>query len=104
MTSTYIALLRAVNVGGVASLPTKDLVRILEKLGLAEGRTYIQSGNAGFRASHTQAARLPAKIRAAVGRKLGFAPEVVLLRLEDLESALAANPFAEAGAVHLTFL
>ena len=96
MTSTYIALLRAVNVGGVASLPTKDLVRLLEKLGLAEVRTYIQSGNAVFRASRKQAARLPAKIRAAIGRKLGFAPEVILLRLEDLESAIAANPYPEA--------
>lgn len=108
MTSTYIALLRAVNVGGVASLPTKDLVRLLEKLGLESVRTYIQSGNAVFRASRQQAARLPAKIRAAVGRKLGFAPEVILLRREDLESAIAANPYPEADAVpasvHLTFL
>ncbi len=108
MTSTYIALLRAVNVGGVASLPTKDLVRLLEKLGVADVRTYIQSGNAVFRTGRKEAARLPARIRAAIGRKLGFAPEVIVLRLEDLEGAIAANPYLEAGAapasVHLTFL
>lgn len=108
MTGTYIVLLRAVNVGGVASLPMKDLVKLLEKLGLEDIRTYIQSGNAVFRARTTGVARLPEKIRAAISRKLGFGPEVILLRLDDLESALASNPFPEAQSapqsLHLTFL
>jgi uncharacterized protein (DUF1697 family) len=108
VTGTYILLLRSVNVGGTGSLPMKDFIRLLEKLGLADVRTYIQSGNAVFRASRTQATRLPARIRAGLSRKLGFAPEVILLRLEDLESAIAANPYPKAGAapqsLHLTFL
>jgi uncharacterized protein (DUF1697 family) len=108
VTGTYILLLRSVNVGGTGSLPTKDLVGLLEKLGVADIRTYIQSGNAVFRASRAQAARLPEKMRAGLGRRLGFAPEVILLRLEDLESAIAANPFPEAqsepGSLQLTFL
>jgi uncharacterized protein (DUF1697 family) len=105
---TYILLLRAVNVGGTGSLPMKDLVTLLEKLGLAEIRIYIQSGNAVFRTSRAQAAKLPATIRARLNRKLGFAPEIILLRLEDLESAIASNPYAEAESdaktLHLTFL
>jgi uncharacterized protein (DUF1697 family) len=108
MTSTYIVLLRAVNVGGVGSLPAKDFVQVLEKLRLSGVTTYIQSGNALFRASRKDAARLPQRIRAAISRKLGFAPEVILLRQDDLESALAANPYPEAAsepqALHLTFL
>ena len=108
MTGTYILLLRAVNVGGTGSLPMKDLVALLEKLGLAEIRTTIQSGNAVFRTSRAQAAKLPAKIRARLNRKLGFAPEIILLRLEDLESAIASNPYREAeaepGSLQLTFL
>ena len=108
MTGTYILLLRAVNVGGTGSLPMKDLVALLEKLGLAEIRTYIQSGNAVFRTNRAQAAKLPTKIRAGLSRKLGFAPEVILLRLDDLESAIAANPYPTADAasqsLHLTFL
>jgi len=108
VTGTYILLLRSVNVGGTGSLPMKDFIGLLEKLGLAGVRTYIQSGNAVFRASRTQATRLPARIRAGLSRKLGFAPAVILLRLEDLESAIAANPYPKAGAapqsLHLTFL
>lgn len=108
MARTYIALLRSVNVGGTGSLPTKDLVQLLGKLGLDRVRTYIQSGNAVFQAESAHTARLPARIRAGLSRKLGFAPEVILLRLEDLESAIAGNPYREAEkapeSLHLTFL
>ena len=34
MTNTHIVLLRAVNAGGVNSLPMKDFVQILENIGL----------------------------------------------------------------------
>jgi uncharacterized protein (DUF1697 family) len=108
VTGTYILLLRSVNVGGSGSLPMKDLLRILEREGASEVKTYIQSGNAVFRASRAQAAKLPAKVRAGLGRRLGFAPEVILLRLEDLEGAIAANPFPEAqsepASLQITFL
>jgi uncharacterized protein (DUF1697 family) len=104
MTGTYVLLLRSVNVGGTGSLAMKDLVALLEKQGATDVRTYIQSGNAIFRMKTGNASRLPAKVRAGLSRKLGFAPEVILLRLEDLESAIASNPYAEAEALHLTFL
>lgn len=108
MTGTYILLLRSVNVGGTGSLAMKDLERLLEKHGASEIRTYIQSGNAAFRASRAQAAALPSKLRAGLSRKLGFAPELILLRVEDLESAIASNPYREAeaepGSLQLTFL
>jgi uncharacterized protein (DUF1697 family) len=102
---TYILLLRAVNVGGTGALPMKELAQLLGRLGARNVRTYIQSGNAVFRAKRADVARLPARVRAALGRKLGFAPEMILLRQEDLESALAANPYPKAApqALHLVF-
>ena len=45
--NTYVALLRAVNVGGT-KLPMADLRALLEGLGLTNVRTYLQSGNAVF--------------------------------------------------------
>src|SRR5258705_11749437 len=108
MTETFIALLRAVNVGGANSLPTKDLVRILESMGLRNVKTCIQSGNAVFQTHDTDAAGLAEKIKARIRRDRGFAPEVILLQLGELESALAANSYPEARsnpkALHLTFL
>jgi uncharacterized protein (DUF1697 family) len=43
--STYVALLRAVNVGGTGKLPMADLRRIAEDAGFTHVRTYIASGN-----------------------------------------------------------
>jgi uncharacterized protein (DUF1697 family) len=45
--ATFVALLRAVNVGGT-KLPMADLRGLLEGLGLGSVRTYLQSGNAVF--------------------------------------------------------
>lgn len=42
---TYVALLRAVNVGGTGKMPMADLRALAEAAGLREVRTYIQSGN-----------------------------------------------------------
>ena len=44
----YIALLRAVNVGGTGKLPMADLQAICCDLGFTDVRTYIASGNVVF--------------------------------------------------------
>ena len=46
--ATYIALLRAVNVGGTGKLPMADLKGLCEKAGFKGVRTYIASGNVVF--------------------------------------------------------
>jgi uncharacterized protein (DUF1697 family) len=67
--ATFIALLRAVNVGG-RKLPMADLRRLAERLGLTEVQTYIQSGNlvfTGTGATTSIAARLEDAIAAEFG-------------------------------------
>jgi uncharacterized protein (DUF1697 family) len=44
----YIALLRAVNVGGTGKLPMADLRMLCEDSGFACVETYITSGNVVF--------------------------------------------------------
>ena len=46
--AVYIALLRGINVGGTGILAMKDLTAMCGKLGFANARTYIQSGNVIF--------------------------------------------------------
>jgi uncharacterized protein (DUF1697 family) len=108
MTNTFIALLRAVNVGGVNSFPTKDFIHLLGSMGLRNVKTHIQTGNAVFNADEAAVAGLPEKIKTGIRRKHGFSPEVILLRLDELENAVASNPYSEADsnpkALHLTFL
>jgi len=104
----WIALFRGVNVVGKNKLPMKELVRDLEALRLRDVRTYIQSGNAVFRSSARTPAGLAETISNAVERRHGFRPRVLLLRPRDLDRAILANPFPEAGAdpksLHLYFL
>ena len=47
--TTYVALLRGINVGGKNKVPMAGLKQLLEEIGLEDVRTYIQSGNAIFR-------------------------------------------------------
>ena len=105
---TFVAMLRAVNVGGANSLPTTEFVRVLEALGLGSVKTYIQTGNAVFNANSREGAGLSQKIKDRIRVSHGFAPEVILLRLEELEDAVAANPYPVANSspksLHLTFL
>ena len=106
--STWIALFRGINVGGRYLLPMKELVRDLQSLGLEDVRTYIQSGNAVFRASSEVAATLGEEIAATIEERHGFRPQVLLLTAGELADAMAANPFPEAEAepktLHLSFL
>ncbi len=105
---TYIALLRAVNVGGYGKLSMAEFRRLLEGLGFKNVETYIQSGNAVFDAAGSTA-RVKATIVAGLEKLLGTPIEVMIRTHEELERIIAANPFAaEAAAdgarVHVAFL
>jgi uncharacterized protein (DUF1697 family) len=104
----YVALLRAVNVGGKNKLPMKDLAAMFAEAGCADVVTYIQSGNVVFRATETCAARVPAAIAKAVADRLGFRAPVVMRTAGELRGVLRANPFLRAGApiesLHVMFL
>ncbi len=105
---TYIALLRAVNVGGTGKLAMADLRQLLEKLGFCNVATYIQSGNAVFDAAGT-AVQTREKLQVGLGRLAGAPVEVIIRTHEQLGGIIAGNPFAaEAAAdgarVHVGFL
>jgi uncharacterized protein (DUF1697 family) len=95
-------------VGGSNLLPMKELVALLERLGLENVKTYIQSGNVVFRSAETDAARLAGRISAAIQEGHGFEPHVLVLELQELERVAASNPFPEAEAepktLHVNFL
>src|SRR5262245_5998880 len=105
---TYVALLRGLNGGGRNALPMRELVAMLEELGCLDVKTYHQSGNVVFRSATNTVSELASKIGLAVSNRRGFKPHVMLLPAEDLERAMAANPFPQAEsdpkALHIAFL
>lgn len=98
--NTYIALLRGINVGGNNKLPMKELVTVLEGLGLRNIKTYIQSGNVVFQSERMDTNQVSAEITAAIKQSHGFAPYVLLLDAKQLQAAITANPFPEGEANH----
>lgn len=93
---TWVALFRGINVGGKNVLPMKDLVATLQNVGARDVETYIQSGNAVFQNEEADASLLSGRIGAAIEEDHGFKPQVLLLRLEEVERAVRSNPFPEA--------
>ena len=93
--SVYIALLRAVNVGGTGSLPMTELKTICEELGFADVKTYIQSGNVLFRSDEAEKA-VEEKLDEALGKKLGKRPGVMVRSRRELDAIIADAPFPEA--------
>jgi len=53
--TSYIALLRAVNVGGTGKLPMEDLRALCAEAGFAKVRTFIASGNVVFSCRKSEA-------------------------------------------------
>lgn len=102
-----VALLRGVNVGGRNRLPMADWRALLETRGYRDVATYIQSGNAVFETEDTPET-VQAQITADIAARFGFSPGCCVLTAEDLDKALAANPFPEAvdtpKTLHLVFL
>lgn len=94
--TTYVALLRAVNVGGTGKLPMSELRAMCESLGFAQVRTYIASGNVVFESDLTESAvksKLERSLETYAGAKVG-----VLVRTgAELAAVLAGNPFQSAA-------
>ena len=106
--NVYIAFFRAINVGGKNSLPMKSLVAILEGMGAAKIKTYIQSGNVVFQSAEKSPAHLSSQLVAKIKKHHGFEPLTLVLGLKALQKACADNPYPEAEAdpksLHLGFL
>ena len=90
--TAFVALLRAVNVGGTGKLPMTELKAMCEELGFGAVRTYIASGNVVFTSRKSESA-----IKAALEKRLhayAGAPVGVLVRsAAEMAEVLAANPF-----------
>jgi uncharacterized protein (DUF1697 family) len=93
--TTFVALLRAVNVGGTGLLPMKDLSALCTRLGFSDVRTYIQSGNVVFR-SDVPEARARKILETALAERLGKPVDVMIRSAAELRAVLAGNPFPEA--------
>lgn len=106
--STCIAFFRGINVGAHNRLPMPELVDLFDTIGIRDARTYIQSGNVVFRCTRQQRPEVARRIGNAVQNSHGFQPGVLVITIQELEHAVAVNPYPEARkdhkSLHLWFL
>jgi uncharacterized protein (DUF1697 family) len=105
--TTYVALLRAVNVGGNNLIKMADLRDLLTGLGLETVQTLLQSGNAVFKTRSKDRGRLAEEISTAIHQAHGHRPDVILRTAPELRRALDQVPFdasANPSLVHINFL
>jgi uncharacterized protein (DUF1697 family) len=92
---TYVALLRAVNVGGTGKLAMTDLKAMCEGVKLERVRTYIASGNVVF-ITHLTQAQVVVALEATLLKHMGKPVGVVVRSAAELEAIAANNPFSGA--------
>ena len=108
MASTYVAVLRGINVGGKGMVPMAGLKAALADLGFEDVVTYIQSGNVVFRARKGGERELAARIEQRVAEEFGVRSSVLIRTPAELAAVAAGNPFLperdDPAKLHVVFL
>lgn len=104
--TTWVLLLRALNVGGRNTLAMADLKALLTDLGHGDVRTVLNSGNAVFTSRRTGRAAMVMEIEGGLQERHGLDVQVTLQTKTEVQAALDALPadIAAAPYVVVTFL
>jgi uncharacterized protein (DUF1697 family) len=101
----WVALLRAVNLGPRNKVPMAELRRLLERSGLGDVRTYIQSGNVLFRSPEGDRETLAGLIEEEIVHAFDVTTTTILRTFEELRAAAASHPFGpDTSRTHVSFL
>lgn len=92
--SGWVALLRAVNVGGNNKIPMAELAALATRLGLDGARTYIASGNLIFASAQGEDV-LRGLIEDAIEAEFGGRIGVLVRSAEDLAEVAARCPWPD---------
>ncbi|MDY7394546.1 DUF1697 domain-containing protein [Aureibaculum sp. 2210JD6-5] len=104
----YIAILRGINVGGHRKILMADLKQLLEKMGLQNVITYIQSGNVIFSSTMSEKDAEKA-MKKAVHEKYGFDVPVLVRTVNYFHNLIDNNPYlkdenVDINQLYVTFL
>jgi uncharacterized protein (DUF1697 family) len=96
--TSYVALLRGINVGGHNPVAMADLRELLVHLGLSDPKSMLQSGNLVFLAEAHTNAQLESSLEAGALKRLGLKTDFFVRSAEEWEAILAGNPFHREAA------
>jgi len=103
--TTFVALLRGINVGGRHKVAMADLRAAFADAGCEGVTTYIQSGNVVFEHA-ADADELGVELERRIEAMAGFAVAVVLRTGAEMAAVVRDNPFpgVEPTKLHVIFL
>jgi uncharacterized protein (DUF1697 family) len=93
--TTYVALLRGVNVGGNKLVAMADLRHLLDELGFASPRSLLQSGNLIFNSAARPAAGLERLLDTEAEKRLGLKTTFFVRTAKAWSAIIARNPFPD---------
>ena len=88
----YVALLRAINVGG-HTVKMDRLRALFEEMGLANVETFIASGNVLFDSSSKSAATIESRVERHLESALGYEVTTFVRPVAELGGIAASHPF-----------
>jgi len=95
--TTYVALIRGINVGATRKLPMAELRAHCASDGLGEVKTYIQSGNV-ILSSAESADEVAARLAALITQRFKLDVPVIVRSAAQWQRYAAGSPFADAEA------
>lgn len=102
----YVALLRAVNVGG-RKVTMKELKEMAGAIGYENARTLVASGNLVFGTKKTPDIKLETTLETAIEKTFNLFSEVMVRNPDEWTAIIKANPFpkkAKEDPAHLVCL
>ena len=96
--TTFVALLRGVNVGAAKRLAMASLQAAFEDAGGRKVETLLQSGNVVFDAPADAGEAIAVRVRASLARAADIDAPIVLRDGDSWLKLVAGNPFLAAGA------
>lgn len=95
--ATFVALLRAINLGAHNRIAMADLRAMCGKIDLANPKTLLVSGNLMFESGTASSEKLERVLEAASTKHLGVTTDYFVRSAKEWQAVIDANPFpAEA--------
>ena len=103
--ATYLAFLRAINLGATRKFPKAGIVAAVEQAGFTDVETYINTGNVRVTSTMRSRAKVEAALEKAFLEDRGFeVPTMVFTQKELVEIADHASSFGHGGKHYVSLL
>jgi uncharacterized protein (DUF1697 family) len=103
--ATYIAFLRAINLGANRKFPKAAIIKAVEAAGFTDVETYINTGNVRFDSTLRSRGKIEAALEKAFEAEAGFAiPTIVFTPKELTAIAKEAAGFGHGGKHYVSLL